>query len=66
MILFNNESPYSAILESITYINNVFARIRWLRSDQNVMYQHVWTYIAYIVYVCDTLQNGGIGWHGGD
>ncbi len=57
MILFNNESPYSAILESITYINNVFARIRWLRSDQNVMY---------IVYVCDTLQNGGIGWHGGD
>ncbi len=24
------------------------------------------TYVAYIVYVCDTLQNGFIRWHGED
>ncbi len=28
------------------------------------MYPH--TYVAYVVYVCDILQNGAIGWRGGD
>ncbi len=29
-----------------------------------MVYPH--TYIAYVVYICDTLQNGAIGCHGRD
>ncbi len=27
---------------------------------------HPRSYVAYIIYVCNTLQNSVIGWHGGD
>ncbi len=38
--------------------------IHCLRLDLNV--NNVSTYIAYVVYVCDNLQNGAIGRRGGD
>ncbi len=34
----SSASPYSAILESITYVNNVCMQIHCLRSDQSVNY----------------------------
>ncbi len=54
-------SPYSAILENITYVNNMYV-------DTLFTLFTLWSewYVAYVVYVCDTLQNGAIGWRGGD
>ncbi len=71
----SSASPYSAILESITYVNNVlFCVSSTIRGYAvYVVYTLIWTltsyphtYVEYVVYVCDTVQNGTIGWHGGD
>ncbi len=49
----------------IFYINNICTRIRCLFRSKRKQHIHVrccWHRTAYIVYVCDTLQNGAIGW----
>ncbi len=72
----SSASPYSAILESITYVNNICCSVSaapyaytlfmlftlWFERKQHI---RVHTF-AYVVYVCNTLQNGTIGWRGGD
>ncbi len=70
----HNVIKLRAYFLSITYVNNVCMQICCLCSDQSVnnvnrVFAYVrccWHRTAYVVYVCDTLQNGAKGWRGGD
>ncbi len=71
----SSASPYSAILGSITYVNNICNVYNAdtlftfkSKRKQRISVQCCWhrTAYPYIVYVCDTLQNGAIGRRGGD
>ncbi len=68
----SSTSPYSTILESITYINNVCCSesaalyadtlfALWSERKQRIRVHTLHMFF----YVCDTLQNGIIGWSGG-
>ncbi len=71
----SSASPYSAILESITYVNNkcnVCTRIRCLRSDQSVNnVNNISAYGAadteqHTLFTCVILSKMPPGWGGGD
>ncbi len=69
----SSTSPYSAILESITYVNNVCNECMRIllfafrsKCKQCIRVRCCWHRTACVVYVCDTLQNGTIGWRRGD
>ncbi len=69
-LFVSSMSPYSAILESITYINNVFVcgyvvfmfRSKRKQCKQRIRVRCCWHRTANVVYVCDTLQNSAKGW----
>ncbi len=65
--LFNkfvsSRSPYSTILESITYVNNVCCSVSAAPYVDTLFMLFTRTYV---VYFRNTLQNVAIGWRGGD
>ncbi len=74
MTFFNNSSPschtivpfwrVSSERKQHMYEDTLFS----FRSKykQRIHVRYCWHRTAYVIYVCDTLQNGAIGWRGGD
>ncbi len=49
------------------YVVTLFTfRSKRKQRKQRIRVRCCWHSIAYVVYVCGTLQNGAIGWRGGD
>ncbi len=67
--LFNNSSPPSHPIAPFwkvsLHMRMFWSECKWHLNDTTCQRMWCcWHRIAYVVYVCDTLQNGTIGWQG--